>query len=126
MGHSDTDKTTVLHVPSIGLVVAGDVVYNGAHQYLAEAANGGLQAWMKALDVVAALKPRHVVAGHKNKALADDPKTIEETRRYLQDAERLRAESHNALEFYNAIVERYPDRLNPSALWFCGAKQMFK
>ena len=46
-GHTDTDKTTVLHVPSIGLVVADDVVYNGVHQYLAEAANGGLRAWMK-------------------------------------------------------------------------------
>lgn len=27
VGHTDTDNTTVLHVPSIGLVVAGDVVY---------------------------------------------------------------------------------------------------
>jgi glyoxylase-like metal-dependent hydrolase (beta-lactamase superfamily II) len=31
-GHSDTDKTSVLHVPSIGLVAAGDVAYNGVHQ----------------------------------------------------------------------------------------------
>ncbi len=29
VGHTDTDDTTVLHVPSIGLVVAGDVAYNG-------------------------------------------------------------------------------------------------
>src|SRR5246127_1604873 len=28
VGHSDTDDTTVLHVPSIGLVVAGDVPLN--------------------------------------------------------------------------------------------------
>jgi glyoxylase-like metal-dependent hydrolase (beta-lactamase superfamily II) len=35
-GHTDTDDTTVLHVPSIGLVVAGDVAYNGVHQYLLE------------------------------------------------------------------------------------------
>ena len=27
VGHTDTDDTTVLHVPSIGLVVAGDVAY---------------------------------------------------------------------------------------------------
>ena len=32
VGHTDTDNTTVLHVPSIGLVVAGDAVYNGVHQ----------------------------------------------------------------------------------------------
>ena len=32
VGHTDTDNTTVLHVPRIGLVVAGDAVYNGVHR----------------------------------------------------------------------------------------------
>jgi glyoxylase-like metal-dependent hydrolase (beta-lactamase superfamily II) len=126
VGHTDTDNTTVLHVPSIGLVTAGDAVYNGVHQYLVEAADGGLQKWTKALDTVAALRPRRVVAGHKNKALEDDPKTIDETRRYLRDAERLIGSSRGALEFYNGMMELYPDRLNPSALWFWGAKVLFK
>jgi glyoxylase-like metal-dependent hydrolase (beta-lactamase superfamily II) len=36
VGHTDTDDTTVLHVPDLGLVVAGDAVYNDVHQYLAE------------------------------------------------------------------------------------------
>ena len=126
VGHTDTDDTSVLHVPSIGLVVAGDVVYNGVHQYLAESGGGGLRAWMKALDVVAALRPRHVVAGHKNKALPDDPKAIAETRRYLEDAERLIASSRTAREFYDAMIQRYPDRVNPSALWFWGAQALFK
>jgi glyoxylase-like metal-dependent hydrolase (beta-lactamase superfamily II) len=74
VGHTDTDNTTVLHVPSIGLVVAGDAVYNGVHLYLAESANGGIQKWMTALDTIAALRPRTVVASHKNPALPDDPK----------------------------------------------------
>ena len=74
VGHTDTDDTTVLHVPSIGLVVAGDVVYNGVHQYLLESAHGGIKAWLQALDTVAALDPRAVVAGHKNKDLPDDPR----------------------------------------------------
>ena len=46
VGHTDTDDTTVLHVPSIGLVVAGDVAYNGVHQYLLESAHGGVDAWL--------------------------------------------------------------------------------
>ena len=36
LGHTDTDSTTCLHVPSIGLVVAGDAAYNGVHLSLAE------------------------------------------------------------------------------------------
>jgi hypothetical protein len=47
VGHTDTDKTTVLHVPSIGLVVAGDAVYSGVHQYLMESGNGGFRSGSK-------------------------------------------------------------------------------
>jgi glyoxylase-like metal-dependent hydrolase (beta-lactamase superfamily II) len=36
LGHTDTDHTTCLNVPSIGLVVAGDDAYNDVHLYLAE------------------------------------------------------------------------------------------
>jgi glyoxylase-like metal-dependent hydrolase (beta-lactamase superfamily II) len=125
VGHTDTDKTTVLHVPSIGLVVAGDAVYNGVHQYLVESGNGGIEQWIKALEMIAGLQPRKVVASHKNPALDDDPKAIEETRRYLQDAERLSRSCHSALEFYNAMLGLYPERLNPSALWFWGARVLF-
>ena len=34
VGYTDTDHTTCLHVPSVGLVVAGDVAYNDVHPYL--------------------------------------------------------------------------------------------
>src|SRR6202007_2337601 len=86
VGHSDTDDTTVLHVPSIGLVVAGDVAYNGVHQYLLESSYGGVEAWLAALDKVAALKPTAVVAGHKNKDLPDDPAILDPTRGSRLDA----------------------------------------
>jgi hypothetical protein len=43
----------------------GDVVYNKVHQYLGEGRHGGLDAWHQAaLDQVAALKPRFMVASH--------------------------------------------------------------
>ncbi len=125
VGHTDTDKTTVLHVPSIGLVVAGDAVYNGVHQYLVESGNGGIQKWLSALDTIAALEPRRVVASHKNPALDDDPKAIDETRRYLVDVGRLSGTCHSALEFYSAMLQLYPERLNPTALWFWGARVLF-
>src|SRR6202040_979969 len=31
LGFTDTASTTCLHVPSIGLIVAGDAAYNGVH-----------------------------------------------------------------------------------------------
>jgi glyoxylase-like metal-dependent hydrolase (beta-lactamase superfamily II) len=125
VGHTDTDHTTVLHVPSIGLVVAGDSVYHGVHQYLVESRNGGIEQWMRALETIAALQPRNVVASHKNPALDDDPSAIAETRDYLQNAERLSRTSNSALEFYDAMIELYPNHLNRTALWFWGAQVLF-
>jgi len=118
VGHSDTDDSTVLHVPSIGLVVAGDVVYNGIHQYLLEGGNGGLEQWLVALDKVAALAPRAVVAGHKNRALPDDPASMDETRRYLNDVIRIRDTHPTARDLYEQMLELHPDRLNPGPLWY--------
>jgi hypothetical protein len=45
VGHSDTDHTTCLNVPSIGLVVAGDVAYNDVHPYLAESNESGIRPY---------------------------------------------------------------------------------
>ncbi len=116
-GHTDTNKTSVLHVPSIGLVVAGDVAYNGVHQYILEGGSGGLQEWLRALDRVAGLHPRAVVAGHKNKNRPDDPAILDETRQYLQDVIRLLDDKPAAREFYDQMTGLYPDRLNPGVVW---------
>jgi glyoxylase-like metal-dependent hydrolase (beta-lactamase superfamily II) len=118
VGHTDTDDTTVLHVPSIGLVVAGDVAYNGVHQYLLESAHGGVEAWLAALDKIAALQPRTVVAGHKNKDLPDDPAIIDQTRDYLLNARRLLAQKPNPQEYFDEMLALYPDRLNVGPVWY--------
>ena len=119
-GHTDTDDSSVLHVPSIGLIVAGDVVYNGVHQMMLEGGNGGLQAWLDGIDRIAELDPHHVVAGHKNKDLPDDPKILDETRRYLRDTIRLLAGKPTPLEFFEQMMQLHGDRLNPGPLWYSG------
>jgi hypothetical protein len=50
LGHTDTDDTTCLHVPEIGLVVAGDAAYNDVDLYLAESAPQRHRDWIAALD----------------------------------------------------------------------------
>ncbi|MFI6076339.1 MBL fold metallo-hydrolase [Actinoplanes sp. NPDC051343] len=117
VGHSDTGDISVLHVPELGLVVAGDVVCNNVHLYLADAADGGAAAWRDALDRVAALHPRHVVAGHKDATRPDDPADIDETRRYLDEAMRILESSGTRFEFFTRMVERFPGRVNPTTTW---------
>jgi glyoxylase-like metal-dependent hydrolase (beta-lactamase superfamily II) len=126
VGHSDTDDTSVLHVPGLGLVVAGDVIYNGAHLYLGESVLvGGLGPWRRAIDEVEALNPRHVVCGHQNRRLDDDAdRVIAETRRYLDDAAELLQTESTAVGFFNAMLERYPNHLGRTVLW-AGASAIY-
>ena len=119
VGHGDADDNSVLHVPDLGLVVAGDVIYNGVHMYLAQSATvGGFGPWRDAIDKVEALSPRHIVTGHKNPERDDDAKrTIDQTRQYLDDADELLRTENTALGYFNAKIERYPDHLGRLILW---------
>jgi glyoxylase-like metal-dependent hydrolase (beta-lactamase superfamily II) len=121
-GHSDTDDSTVLHAPSIGLVAAGDVVYNNVHQYLAETPDGGLDGWHRALDIVESLHPVNVVAGHKDQTRDDAPDNIGETRSYLDDAADLLATQPTRSEFFSRILQRYPGRINPYTVWLSASR----
>ncbi|MCU7826391.1 MBL fold metallo-hydrolase [Kitasatospora sp. DSM 101779] len=118
VGHADSDDSTVLHVPDLELVVAGDAIYNRVHMYLADSADGNFGPWRKAIDTVAALAPRRIVASHQNKDLDDDAeRLIAETRRYLDDAEAALAAHDTPAEFFHAMLRRYPDHLGRTVLW---------
>ncbi len=80
LGHTDTDHTTCVHVPSIGLVVAGDAAYNDVHLYFVESTAEQRQEWLAALDKIESLNPRAVVASHKRPENEDGPWIIEEPR----------------------------------------------
>ncbi len=87
--------------------------------YLGESASGGRDAWRKAIDTVKALRPRWVMAGHKNKNLDDDAgRVIAETRQYLDDVDNLLPQNSTARDFFTAMLQRYPNRrLGATTLW---------
>jgi glyoxylase-like metal-dependent hydrolase (beta-lactamase superfamily II) len=117
LGHTDTDHTTCLNVPSAGLVVAGDAAYNYVHLYLAESNAKSRQAWISALDKIESLNPRAVIASHKRPSIDDNPYIIEETRQYIRDFDKLVEMTAKAQELYDRMLELYPNRVNPWALW---------
>jgi glyoxylase-like metal-dependent hydrolase (beta-lactamase superfamily II) len=118
VGHTDSDDTSVLHVPDLALVVAGDAIYNGVHMYLGQSAVDGFGPWRDAIGKVEALGPRHIVAGHQNRRRDDDgARTIAETLHYLDDAEELLRTENTATGFFNAKIARYPDHLGRMILW---------
>jgi glyoxylase-like metal-dependent hydrolase (beta-lactamase superfamily II) len=126
LGHTDTDYTTCLYVPSIGLVVAGDAAYNDVHLYLVESNAKTRQEWISALDKIESLNARAVIASHKRPSNDDNPQIIEETRQYIRDFNRLAETTTTAQELYNKMLQLYPNRVNADwALWssVCAVKQ---
>jgi glyoxylase-like metal-dependent hydrolase (beta-lactamase superfamily II) len=116
-GHTDTTDSTFLHVPSIGLVVAGDVAYNDVHLHLEESTPETRREWIIALDKIEALRPRAVVAGHRRLDADDDPGIVAETRKYIRDFDRVAKTTSSPLELYSQMLDIYPHRINSGALW---------
>lgn len=111
-GHTDAVDSTSLYVPSIDLVVSGDVVYNKCHMYVGDTTAESRANWIGALDHLKALNPKIVVAGHKKPGAPDIPATIDESKRYLIDFSRLQEATMSDSELYDTMTELYPD-------WVC-------
>ena len=118
LGHTDTDSTTCLHVPLIGLAVCGDALYNDVHLHLGESNVEGRKEWIAALDTIESLKPVAAIAGHKRPGAPDTPNNIEATRKYIRDFDRIASYTKTALDLYNEMLAIYPERVNPAVLWY--------
>ncbi len=117
LGHTDTSHSTALHVPSIGMVISGDCVYNNTHLYLAECDENARLEWLRALDRIESLQPKAVVAGHGVLDPDSSPRHIEETRRYIRDFDACAAATATPLELYERMLSLHPERVNPGSLW---------
>jgi glyoxylase-like metal-dependent hydrolase (beta-lactamase superfamily II) len=117
LGHTDTDHTTCLHVPSIDLAVCGDALYNDVHLHLGESDADGRKDWIAALDTIESLRPVAAIAGHKRPGAPDTPENIEATRKYIRDFGRIASQTKIARELYDEMLAIYPNRVNPAVLW---------
>jgi glyoxylase-like metal-dependent hydrolase (beta-lactamase superfamily II) len=118
LGHTDTDSTTCLHVPSIRLVVCGDALYNDVHLHLGESDSDGRKEWIAALDAIESLNSVAAIAGHKRPGALDTPNNIEATRKYIRDFDRIASHTTTALDLYNEMLAIYPERVNAAVLWY--------
>ena len=121
---ADVHPTSALHVPSLDAVVTGDCVYNGINPFLAESTIHEWPQWIESVNLIEALSPKIVVAGHKRPEANDDAAAIAETRRYLEtfiDGYRAFTSTRDLVEHVRA---HFPDYGNPSALLLSAATAM--
>lgn len=110
VGQGDIAPSTVVHIPAIDMVVAGDVVYNEVHVMLAFAGRDHWRSWMDSLDVIEALHPKMIVAGHKRPGVSDRDvaRMLDQTRSYIRDFADLADTMDNSRELVKRMKEYYP------------------
>lgn len=108
-GHTDSPNSTSLFVPSIGLVVSGDVVYNNCNVFVAAIRDDNdYHEWLQALDRLNTLHPKYVVAGHKKPGMPDIPAIIDETKQYINDFINMKGK-YSDKEIFNIMGDKYPE-----------------
>jgi glyoxylase-like metal-dependent hydrolase (beta-lactamase superfamily II) len=126
VGTTDTGHSSVVHVPALGLVVSGDVVYNRTHMWLSGSTPDSRANWLRALDAVAALEAETVIAGHRNPQAPDDDarRQVSECRRYIADFEAALSASSAPGELIDRMTQAHPDLANPYTLWVAAYDQL--
>ena len=118
LGQGDCEGSTVVHVPSIATVIAGDFAYNGTHVWTADTTPAQRAQWARNLDRIAALGAERVIAGHRAPDRSDEAaQVLGFTARYLRDFDaRLREHPTDAEALIAAMNERYAELTLPAVL----------
>jgi glyoxylase-like metal-dependent hydrolase (beta-lactamase superfamily II) len=117
---ADIHPTSIVHVPDIGVVVAGDAIYNEIHPMLGMTTPDQWHDWIETVDFIESLQPRMIVAGHRRPD-SDDYATAEmiaQTRSYISDFAGAYAVAEDADALVAAMVAKYPRHGNVWTLQF--------
>ena len=120
VGQGDIHASTVVHVPALDAVIAGDVGYHQIHQMLGLSTPEEWDAWIASVDAIERLKPRTIVVGHKKPDASDDEvgAILDGTRAYIRDFAEAARSSSTVGEIVAAMTAKYPDRGNLTTLLF--------
>jgi len=125
---ADISPTSIVHVPDIGVVIAGDAVYNEIHPMLGLSTPQEWQKWLGTIDLVEKLDPTMIIAGHKRPDSNDHAvqTMLATTRAYIKDFARISAQVASADELIEAMVEKYPQHGNRWTLEFSAQHAIFR
>ena len=120
---ADIHPSSIVHVPAIDLVVAGDSVYNEIHPMLGLSTPEEWQHWLGTVDLVESLQPKMIVAGHRRPDGDDhDVSTmLAETRSYIRDFAAAFEEAKTVEELVGTMIGKYPNHGNIWTLMFSAA-----
>jgi glyoxylase-like metal-dependent hydrolase (beta-lactamase superfamily II) len=125
VGDADGALGTVVHIPDLDTVCAGDAVYNNVHMWLWNSTPASRQTWLETIDAVAALNPTTIIAGHRDPRAPDDnaARQLAQSRNYIEAFDRAVAGSSSAGELIDKMTSSFPNYGNPYTLFVAAHTQ---
>jgi glyoxylase-like metal-dependent hydrolase (beta-lactamase superfamily II) len=123
---ADIHPTSIVHVPEIDVVIAGDSIYNEIHPMLGLSTPEEWLDWLETVDLVESLNPRMIVAGHRRPD-GDDyavETMIAQTRAYIQDFAAAYEVATDIEDLVTTMVGKYPHHGNLWSLQFSAASAL--
>jgi glyoxylase-like metal-dependent hydrolase (beta-lactamase superfamily II) len=102
-------NNTMLWIPSLKAVVAGDTVFAGTHVWTASTDAAERAQWRTTLDRIEALKPELVVPGHIKPGTPLTLAAVAHTRGYLDAFDAVVASTKKSNEIVRAMTAQYPN-----------------
>lgn len=120
---ADIHPSSIVHVPALDLVVAGDAIYNEIHPMLGLSTPAEWSDWLGTVDTVQALQPKMIVAGHRRPD--SDDRAVEtmiaQMRSYITDFSAAFEAAASVEELVGAMIAKYPHHGNVWSLMFSAA-----
>ena len=108
----DHVHATALYAPDIHALFAGDLLYNEMYLWLGEHGRKETQAWGKAIDQLAALKPEIVVPGHAKPGMPNDASSLAYSRGYIDFWLDATKKAKNSEDLRAMVKAAYPDSID--------------
>ena len=104
----DETENSYVWLPSIGTVIAGDIVYDQVFPWTAETSPDQRGAWSGTLDKLKGLGAKVVVPGHQKPEQKQEPGNLEFTQGYLKAYDAALASSKTPEELQGKLKAQYP------------------
>jgi glyoxylase-like metal-dependent hydrolase (beta-lactamase superfamily II) len=127
LGQSDVSDSSVVHIPDLDTLIAGDVIYNGIHVWMYQSDHEHRTAWIETINEVEKLHPATIIAGHTDPGAPDNDgsRLLNQTRQYIHDFDQAVAASSSGQEVVSRMTAKYLGLGNPYTLWLAAYTQPY-
>jgi glyoxylase-like metal-dependent hydrolase (beta-lactamase superfamily II) len=125
LGQSDVSDSSVVHIPDLDTLIAGDVIYNGIHVWMYQSDHDHRTAWIETINEVEKLHLATIIAGHTDPGAPsnDGSRLLNQTRQCIHDFDQAVAASSSGQEVVSRMTAKYPGLGNPYTLWLAAYTQ---